>query len=65
MACHESPVGKEITCVGWLHNQIGVGNNILLRLAARDGVIDANVEVVGKQHSCFEDTLPKPKRRQK
>lgn len=59
MACHESPVGEELPCVGWLHNQMGVGNNIPLRLAAAKKIIDANVEIVGEQHSCFEDTLPK------
>lgn len=59
MACHESPIGKEIACVGWLDNQLGPGNNIGLRLAVRFGRIDANVETVGEQHARFEDTLPK------
>ena len=61
MACHESPVGKELPCVGWLHNQMGAGNNIPLRLAAMCKKIDANVQTVGPQHECFEDTLPKVK----
>lgn len=59
MSCHESPVGSEIPCVGWLANQLGPGNNLALRFAVHEGRISADVETVGKQHSCFEDTLPK------
>lgn len=28
MACHETPVGAEKPCVGWLVHQLGPGNNI-------------------------------------
>lgn len=65
MACHETPVGRELPCVGWLMNQLGPGNNIGLRLAVRDGLVDADVETVGEQHERFEDTLPKRKRGRK
>ncbi len=58
MACHETPVGKELPCVGWLVNQLGPGNNISLRLAVITGKVDGNVETVGPQHEYFEDTLP-------
>jgi hypothetical protein len=58
MACHESHVGRERVCVGWLVNQLGPGNNIALRLAVMSGRIDADVETVGPQHERFEDTLP-------
>lgn len=58
MACHESMVGKEIPCVGWLDNQLGPGNNILLRLKAARGLIDTDYELVGEQHESFEETLP-------
>ncbi len=58
MACHDTPVGKELPCVGWLVNQLGPGNNLGLRLAARSGRVDANVETVGEQHETFEETLP-------
>jgi len=58
MACHESKEGKELHCVGWLINQLGEGNNIPLRLAVATGRIDANVEPVGEQHDCLEDTFP-------
>lgn len=59
MVCHETPVGRELPCVGWLMNQLGPGNNIRLRLAAMAGRINGNVRTVGEQHACFEDTLPK------
>ena len=58
MACHETGGGERLPCVGWLHNQLGVGNNLPLRLAAMTGQVDANVETVGEQHQRFEDTLP-------
>lgn len=58
MACHETQVGKELPCVGWLENQLGPGNNIALRMQVVSGRIDANVETVGEQHACLEDTFP-------
>lgn len=58
MACHESPPGRELPCVGWLVHQLNEGNNIALRLAVSLGRIDANVRTVGPQHERFEDTLP-------
>jgi hypothetical protein len=62
MACHESPIGDEDPCVGWLMNQLGPGNNIPLRLLAMTGGVDTNVDTVGPQHETFEATLPKPRR---
>lgn len=58
MACHETPPGGELPCVGWLVHQLGPGNNIALRLAAMRGRVDANVVTVGEQHETFEETLP-------
>lgn len=58
MACHETPVGNEIPCVGWLVHQLGPGNNLALRIAVAVGRIDGNVQTVGPQHKRFEDTLP-------
>lgn len=58
MACHDSPIGKELVCVGWFDNQMGRGNNIGLRLAVMAKRIDPNVQIVGPQHERFEDTLP-------
>ena len=59
MACHESPIGSEIPCVGWLVNQLGPGNNLALRMAVSRGELDGNVETVGEQHERFEDTIPR------
>lgn len=58
MACHESSTDDPRHCVGWLYQQLTVGNNIALRMQARDGRYD-NLEVVGEQHERFEDTLPR------
>lgn len=58
MACHETTVGSELPCVGWLSHQIGIGENIGLRIACTTGIIDGDVETVGLQHQTFRDTLP-------
>jgi hypothetical protein len=57
MACHESQPGSEYPCVGWLHHQLGPGNNIALRLAMMGN--KTGLELLGPQHETFEDTLPK------
>lgn len=62
MGCHYSKVGEEFVCAGWLHNQLGVGNNIAVRIAVATGRLPVP-EVDGEQHDRFEDTLPKRKRR--
>jgi hypothetical protein len=62
MACHYSKIGKEFLCAGWLHNQLGSGNNIAARLAVMTGKWPMPV-TEGEQHERFEDTLPKPGRR--
>jgi hypothetical protein len=64
MACHESPVDHEQPCVGWVINQLGPGNNIALRMLARDGRF-RELRVEGPQHDRFEDTLPKRARRRR
>lgn len=64
MACHYSPVGEERPCAGWLHHQIGPGNNIAARMAVMRGLLPVPV-VDGDQHPTFEDTLPKKTRRVK
>lgn len=58
MACHKTSPGQEQMCVGWLHNQLGVGNNISLRLAALKDRTLFDYELDGEQHERFEDTLP-------
>ena len=64
MACHESAVGAEKACVGWLANQLGPGNNIGLRVAGMIGDLE-DFELDGDQHERFEDTLPKVRRRKR
>lgn len=58
MACHESTPADPQSCVGWLHNQLGVGNNIGLRLWASRVENIGDIETVGEQHQHFRDTLP-------
>lgn len=58
MACHESAVGKEVPCVGWLDNQLGVGNNLTLRFAVFQERISADYELDGEQHGSLEETFP-------
>ena len=53
MTCHET---EATPCVGWLVNQLGVGNNIALRLQQLRSI--EPLEIDGEQHPCFEDTLP-------
>mgnify|MGYP006445243991 FL=1 len=57
MACHESPVGAEEPCVGWLVHQLGPGNNFGLRMQALGGRF-GDLVVDGEQHETFEETLP-------
>lgn len=59
MACHESDVGRDVVCVGWLHNQLTDGNNVMLRFAVMTKKISADYRLDGEQHLLFEDTLPK------
>lgn len=59
MACHYSEVGREDYCIGWLHNQLGPGNNIGLRIKMMGCENTKDIEVYGEQHERFEDTLPK------
>lgn len=58
MACHHSNGSDEMYCVGWLNHQLGIGNNIGLRMRMRDCENISEVQVYGDQHERFEDTLP-------
>ena len=58
MACHHSIGNDKMYCVGWLNHQLGVGNNIGLRMQMMDCENIRELKVVGKQHQRFEDTLP-------
>ncbi len=59
MACHHSEEGDGMYCVGWIHHQLGVGNNIPLRIRMIHCENLKDLKIVGKQHLSFEDTLPK------
>ncbi len=55
MACHET---VDAHCIGWLVNQIGVGNNIGMRLRMMTCENAGAIRLRGDQHATFEDTLP-------
>ena len=57
MACHYSEPGKEYPCAGWIHHQLGRGNNIWLRIEVICGRMPLPL-IDGEQHATFEDTLP-------
>lgn len=59
MACHET---GDTHCIGWLVNQMGVGNNIGLRLHMRSCENANTIKLLGEQHETFGDTLPLPAR---
>jgi len=56
MACHEAPINHEQPCVGWLHHQLGEGNNIALRLRNLRRPF-GNLILDGPQCASFEETL--------
>lgn len=58
MACHET---EQAHCVGWLHNQVGVGNNIALRLKMASCENGHKLRLRGDQHPNFAATLPAAK----
>lgn len=58
MACHHSNGEDEMYCIGWLHNQLGVGNNIALRIKMLSCENIKEVKTYGEQHERFDDTLP-------
>lgn len=59
MACHHSNGTDQMYCIGWLHNQLGVGNNISLRIKMISCENAKDIKIYGEQHKKFEDTLPK------
>jgi hypothetical protein len=56
MACHET---HNAHCIGWLHNQLGKGNNIALRISMMNCENISDIKIQGKQHNNFDETLPK------
>lgn len=55
MACHETDAAH---CVGWIHHQLGVGNNLPLRIRMMSCENAGQIKTIGEQHQRFEDTLP-------
>lgn len=55
MACHET---DNAHCIGWLVNQVGVGNNIGLRIRMMTCENADAIKLCGEQHETFEETLP-------
>lgn len=55
MACHDT---TDAHCLGWLSNQVGIGNNIPLRLRMMSCENADQVVLVGEQHEDFNDTIP-------
>lgn len=55
MTCHET---ANAYCIGWLTQQLGVGNNIPLRCMVIDCENIGRIQTVGEQYQTFEDTLP-------
>ena len=64
MACHCSPEHEPEMCVGWLINQLGEGNNIQLRLYMRHFYL-GQVEAHGEQYSTLQETIDRPKGKNK
>lgn len=58
MACHHSDGNDQMYCVGWLNQQLGVGNNLGLRMKMMSCENIRELKVYGEQHQRFEDTLP-------
>jgi Family of unknown function (DUF6283) len=56
MACHETPIGRERPCVGWVAHQLGEGNNMALRWLARDGRF-RDLQLDGEQCESLAETL--------
>ena len=59
MACHHSDGDDKMYCIGWLNHQLGVGNNIGMRMRMLNCENIGEIKTYGKQHQRFEDTLPK------
>ena len=52
MACHHQVDGEELPCAGWIHNQLGVGNNLAVRINVGSGRLPVP-QVIGEQHEIL------------
>lgn len=57
MACHYSTSDRDLHCIGWLHNQLTVGNNVALRIHAASCQNIGSMTLDGEQKDAFEDTF--------
>jgi len=58
MDSHET---EDAHCVGWLHHQMGRGNNLALRLRMCSCTNADRLRLSGAQHKTLEGTLPHDK----
>ena len=54
MTCHKS---IKSMCVGWLHNQLGKGGNIPLRMQMMFYSNTKKIEIDGEQKDSFDETF--------
>ncbi len=54
MTCHKS---IKSMCVGWLHNQLGKGSNIPLRIQMMYYSNVKEIEIDGEQKDTFDETF--------
>lgn len=61
MACHDTPANtpREKPCIGWIANQMGPGNNIVLRLRAISDPKFGDIRTIGKQRTSYAEILPR------
>lgn len=59
MACHHSNDNDNMFCIGYLYNQLGIGNNITLRIKMMSCENVKYIKVEGEQHEQFSDLVPK------
>lgn len=53
MECHNGRPGADRACAGWLHHQLGIGNNIGVRMSIATGRLPMP-RVVGDQHEDLD-----------
>lgn len=57
MQCHDSPDHKPQHCIGWLENQLTVGNNVGVRLAMMGCQNITDIQTEGEQRQSFTEIL--------
>lgn len=57
MSCHYAQPGEQRHCIGWIHNQITIGNNVLMRMRMIFCENRDDLEIDGEQVDTFEETL--------